>query len=343
MDDRAARDLAGGSSAAALTATTAFAGAAALTSASSATAATSTTSTAAASTASTATAVCGNRASSSRDSHDVNCMTTGAISRTLIADFSGRLVHPQRPVIVIYGQRAYGAVDEQAGQYAVTKFAHIYYMPLVPVGSVWLTKPDRGIPTPLNGKSVLSAYARTWGLLAGTLMLVAGLSGAILTAVLGVVILGASIATWKLWGKRTSEDAKLRGNLNALAFGTYCPPELLSGPIRQHYTLELQRRQQITPNARPPEDVARFGTRDLGELVRTYGILSLHGTSQAREQLSELLRLKAPSAELADGIYRDKNTAGDDPGAGDGFQLPAERAAMLAVIDDAARQRMLRA
>ena len=216
-------------------------------------------------------------------------------------------------------------------------------MPLVPTGSVWLTKPDRGIPTPLNGKSVVAAYARTWGLLAGAGMIFSGLSGSIATALVGIVVLGASAATWKLWGKRTSEEARLRGNLNALAFGTYCPPELLSGPIRQHYTLELQRRQQITPNVRPPDDVARFGTRDLGELVRTYGILSLHGTAQAREQLTELLRLKAPSAELTDGIYRDKNTAADEPGAlaGDGFQLPAERTAMLAVIDDAARQRML--
>src|SRR5205814_6157289 len=115
-----------------------------------------------------------------------------------------------------------------------------------------------------------------------------------------------------------------------LAFGTYCAPALLPAPIRAHYELELQRRQQITPNARPPEDVARFGTHDLGELVRAYGILSLHRSDAARTQLTELLQLKAPSAELTDGIYREKHEDGAQP-----FQLPADRAARVTAIEDA--------
>jgi hypothetical protein len=246
-------------------------------------------------------------------------------------------------VIVIYGQRTYGAVDEQAGQYAVTKFAHVYYLPIIPTGSVWITGPDRGIPTPLNLKSIAAGYLRTWGLGLGILFVILGLTGVqILLALLGLVCAALSIATWR-WSKRTSEHERLRGNLNALAFGTYCPPKLLATPIREHYKIEMQRRQQIAPTARPPEDVARFGTRDLGELVRAYGVLSLHDSPQAREQLDELLTLKAPSAELTDGIYRDKNTASDEPGVSHNFQLPAERGAMLEAIEDAAAQRMLHA
>ena len=64
---------------------------------------------------------------------------------------------------------------------------------------------------------------------------------------------------------------------------------------------------------RPPEDVARFGTRDLDELVRAYGMLSLHGR-KAKPQLDELLQLKAPSEDARDGIYRDNHAtflAGD--------------------------------
>jgi hypothetical protein len=269
-------------------------------------------------------------------------MPTRAISLAFFADFSGRLLQP-RLVIVIYGQRTYGAVDEQAGQYAVTKFAHIYYLPIIPTGSVWITGPERGIPTPLNFKSIAAGYLRTWGIGLGGLFVVLGLAGSgVLVALLGVLCAALSIATWK-WSKRTSEDARLRGNLNALAFGTYCPPKLLAPPIREHYKIELQRRQQIVQNARPPDDVARFGTRDLGELVRAYGVLSLHDSPQAREQLDELLKLKAPSAELTDGIYRDKTTASDEPGAAASFQLPAERGAMLEAIEDAAAQRMLHA
>jgi hypothetical protein len=240
-------------------------------------------------------------------------------------------------VIIIYGQRTYGAVDEQAGQYAVTRFAHIYYMPLVPTGSFWMTGPSRGIETPLNGKSIAAAYARTWGLVLGGALAIFGFSSSIVTGLVGLVLAAASAMTWKLWGKRTTEDAKLRGNLNALAFGTYCEPRLLAAPIRAHYELELARRQQITPNARPPEDVARFGTHDLGELVRAYGILSLHPSGAARTQLTELLQLKPPSAALTDGIYREK------PVEGESSQLPAERASRVTAIADAASQRMLRA
>ncbi len=29
-------------------------------------------------------------------------------------------------MIIIYGHRTYGAVDEQGGQHAVTRFAHVY-------------------------------------------------------------------------------------------------------------------------------------------------------------------------------------------------------------------------
>jgi hypothetical protein len=241
-------------------------------------------------------------------------------------------------VVIIYGQRPYGEVDEQAGQYAVTRFVHIYYLPIVPQGSLWVTAPGRGIPTPLNLKSVVAAYLRTWGLLAGAILAITGFSVSILLSVLGVLVFAAAAGSWKLWRKRMTEDAKLRGNLNALAFGTYCSPELLSPPIREHYKLELHRRQEITQNARPPEDVARFGTRDLGELVRAYGILSLHGSPQAREQLDQLLRLEAPSGDQADGIYRKPS---DD--TGENFQLPADRSAMLGAIEGAASQRMLRA
>ena len=46
-------------------------------------------------------------------------------------------------MIVIYGTRFYGQVDHHAGQHQLTKFFHIYYVPLVPVGP--------GAPTPLPG------------------------------------------------------------------------------------------------------------------------------------------------------------------------------------------------
>lgn len=63
-------------------------------------------------------------------------------------------------MIVIYGQSNYGAVDEQGGQYAVTRFAHVYYMPLIPMTSFWMTGPERGFEIGMAWKSVLVAGDR---------------------------------------------------------------------------------------------------------------------------------------------------------------------------------------
>ena len=130
-------------------------------------------------------------------------MPSCANSLAFFADFSGRLVHA-RPVIVIFGHRTYGAVDEQGGEYAVTKFAHVYYLPIFPTGSVWMTGPETGIPTPLNFKSIAAGYLRTWGLGLGVLCFVLGLTGLnVLLALLGLISASVSISTWK-WRKRTS-------------------------------------------------------------------------------------------------------------------------------------------
>ena len=70
-------------------------------------------------------------------------------------------------MIVIYGTRHYGVVDERGGEYALTRFAHIYWLPLFPVGSMWVTRTTedgyRGHTIGLSGKSVLAGYARVWG------------------------------------------------------------------------------------------------------------------------------------------------------------------------------------
>lgn len=234
-------------------------------------------------------------------------------------------------MIVIYGHRTYGAVDEQGGQYAVTRFAHVYYMPLVPIGSLWMTGDGRGFEIGVSWKSVAAAYARTWGLLVGTILMFTGFGGSgIVTGLFGLAMLALSIATWFVWSKRRTEDAKLRGNLNALAFGTYCAPELMKGGVRAEIEMHVERRARAAESPRPPEDVARFGTRDLDELVRCYGVLSLHGR-KAKSTLDELLQLKAPSSDARDGIYRDNHTA----------FLAGDRAQMLETIEAAASQRVI--
>ena len=47
-------------------------------------------------------------------------------------------------MIVIWGTRNAGKVDQREGQYALTRFAHVYWLPLFPVSSLWVTRDGYG-------------------------------------------------------------------------------------------------------------------------------------------------------------------------------------------------------
>lgn len=207
-------------------------------------------------------------------------------------------------MIVIYGHRTYGAVDEQGGQYAVTRFAHIYYMPLFPTSSMWMTGPERGIPIKMSGKSVLAAYARTWGTVGAIACLFATLGGGGIAVGLATVALATlAISSWS-WRKRRAEKDVLRGNLNALAFGTYCAPEALPRDIADSLRARLEARRLGNGALRPPEDIARFGSDNIDELACAYGLLTLH-KGASNEDVDKLLELKPPQHEGREGVYRD--------------------------------------
>jgi hypothetical protein len=70
-------------------------------------------------------------------------------------------------MIIIFGNRTYGKVDQVPGLfYVATKFFHIQFLPLIPTESFLIfdgTETDnnfRGCRIPLSGKSILFAWAR---------------------------------------------------------------------------------------------------------------------------------------------------------------------------------------
>jgi hypothetical protein len=72
-------------------------------------------------------------------------------------------------MIIIWGARLYGKVDEVPGMFHVaTKFGHVWYIPLIPMGShIVLERTGqgwRGLPVPLSGKSILAAWLRGLGI-----------------------------------------------------------------------------------------------------------------------------------------------------------------------------------
>lgn len=75
-------------------------------------------------------------------------------------------------MIFIWGSRLYGRCDEVRGMFHVaTRFQHLWYIPLIPTGSVVVAskagKSYRGIKVPLSLKSVLIARLRGLLVLAG--------------------------------------------------------------------------------------------------------------------------------------------------------------------------------
>lgn len=111
-------------------------------------------------------------------------------------------------MFIIYGARTYGTVDCEDGSQHATRFAHVYYLPLFPVGGVRFARGHEE-PAPIDGKSVLLAYARVWGFVAAMALAANAylqlekslVSGAIWTVLAGAALM-ASLAAWFWMGVR---------------------------------------------------------------------------------------------------------------------------------------------
>lgn len=73
-------------------------------------------------------------------------------------------------MIVVWGSKLYGKVDEIEGVgHVATKFGHLFWIPLIPMGSYFVTEEERhtfeGAPIGLNWKSVLVGYGRVFSVL----------------------------------------------------------------------------------------------------------------------------------------------------------------------------------
>ena len=176
-------------------------------------------------------------------------------------------------MIVIWGTRNAGKVDHREGQYALTRFAHVYWLPLFPVSAMWVTRDGYGHTMKMSGKSVVAAYARTWGVILG----IAGLVGWVgLPAAIAGVSLAALSWAWK--DVSTASD-KRRSDLNLLAFGTRCEPKLLPDGLASGIKAELDARWAQISDGQSPDEVARYGTDDVTRAATAYGILRLAALS----------------------------------------------------------------
>ncbi|MGE0869696.1 MAG: hypothetical protein AB7P03_14120 [Kofleriaceae bacterium] len=183
-------------------------------------------------------------------------------------------------MLIIYGRRAYGRVKADAGEHACTVFAHVYFLPLFPIKSMWLTRElddeASGHEIPLNGESVAAGYLRMWGpIIAIALCTIGTVLGYAAAAVVGAL----SIWSWT-WRSVRSEAERKERELNARAFGTRCDPRWMSRELRQVLRDSLQARWDDRGPTRSPNDVARMGAVDREEAVLAYGLLRLAGVER---------------------------------------------------------------
>lgn len=196
-------------------------------------------------------------------------------------------------MIVIWGTRNAGKVDHREGQYALTRFAHVYWLPLFPVSAMWVTRDGYGHTMKMSGKSVVAAYARTWGVILG----IAGFIGWI---GLPAAIVGVSLAalSWA-WKDVSMASDKRRSDLNQLAFGTRCEPKLLPDGLAGGIKAELDARWAQISDGQSPDEVARYGTDDVTRAATAYGILRLTALSLPGDQARDA---EAKAARIAEGV-----------------------------------------
>ncbi len=195
-------------------------------------------------------------------------------------------------MIVIYGQRWYGRAFAHGEAGIATRGFHIYYVPLIPTGQMWVVargdRSVRGIPTRWSWRAALPIFAVQW-------TLIAALAIAAENALLGVplAIAAAAAGIWAYVGSHPS-NARVRAarELTAGVLGTGCPPELLPRDVLRDLASRLDTTwAQVCPE-RPPEDVASLGPRDRREAALAYTLLTVRA-SYEHGALARSLRVQA--------------------------------------------------
>jgi len=233
--------------------------------------------------------------------------------------------------VVVYGNRAFGRVHSHGGEYAETQFFHVNFVPLIPIGSFWITNQPGGgdhfgFPIKLHVWSVAATYLRVWAPALAALALAAASPA---MTVLAIALAALSAWSWT-FRSRHGVRAHQRSDFDRVALGSRCNPAWMTPDMREHLTRRLGREHAARQDARPPDDVARFGARDLDEAVLAYGLLRLGSADHAEAGAAAERLLTTTFDELPSdgGPYRDSR-AGTAAGIGAAIAATAKRHAAV--------------
>ena len=235
-------------------------------------------------------------------------------------------------MIVIYGTRFYGEVDNHGGQRQLTKFFHIYWVPLVPVGTLWVTRDLEdgygGHAVAMSGRSVVAGYARVWGPVAAIGAIAAGSVG-------GFIAAGALVAlsawTWS-WRSIRGARERRRSDFHLLAFGTRCDPINMDARLASVLQADVAERWAQVSDGNTPEDVARLGAANPAQAVLAYASLRL----AARLAPGEHARAARDASERVLDSLKDTNSAALEGGPYRS-SMPAQLPAGATITDGPSR------
>ncbi len=219
-------------------------------------------------------------------------------------------------MVIVYGSRFYGKVRACGGSYLATQFAHIYYVPLVPIGTHLVLQSNgdgsfRGIKAPFSVKSMLAAYLRVWGPLAVIATFFIGIAALedaaddmlalVLTgAFTGFVFLGLLVATilgWAVVGK-LSEEEKRQRSVYALHLGYFVDPAEM-GEARQAFRDGL-----LSTIAERAKGMAAMGYRMSADPAQAWPHVALDPTHNDDQLITAAFTLARLDSSLAQGPHK---------------------------------------
>ncbi len=218
-------------------------------------------------------------------------------------------------MIIFYGIRPYGKTRACGASYVVTRFFHIWFLPLVPVGTQLVLEETggnsyRGIDTSLDFRSVVAGYLRVWGPISVIIAVMMGLgalgdsesglemlvTGAF-TGFVTLVLLVATVLAFAVMGKLSIEEKQKR-SVYALHTGYFVDPADM-GMARQR-----MREGILATIADRARGLASGGYRGPGDPTQMWPQYALDPTHNDDVLVTAAFTLARLDASLAQGPYK---------------------------------------
>lgn len=219
-------------------------------------------------------------------------------------------------MIIVYGTRFYGKVAACGPSFLATRFFHIWYLPLIPVGTQLVLEETgggsyRGVDAPFSFKSMMAGYLRVWGPIGVVLAIIAGidvLDGAaeepaaliLVGAFTGFVILALIVGvvlSYALIGKLSDEQKRHRA-IYAMHTGYFVDPADM-GVARQSVREGLM--ATIMDRSR---GLASMGYRMSADPAHAWPHVALDPTHNDQALVSAAFTLARLDASMAQGPWK---------------------------------------